>query len=145
MPIVGSGENKRSMSYIDNTCMGLLLAAKSKNANGHTYWIADERPYTMNEIINTVEQLLENKFNCEVAHKRIKLPNLTSKVAYGVDWTIQKCGFYNTKIHVLSEMNKTIACSIDKAKMEIGYMPRISLEEGMLRSLRWMVNNNIPI
>ena len=145
VPIVGSGENKRSMSYIDNTCQGLLLAGNNEKANGQTYWIADERPYTMNEIINTVEQLLENEFNYEVAHKRIRLPNIASKVAYGIDWTIQKFGFYNNKIHVLSEMNKTIACSIDKAKKELGYMPRINLEEGMLRSLKWMINNNIPI
>ena len=145
VPIVGSGENKRSMSYVDNTCQGLLLAGNNEKANGQTYWIADERPYTMNEIINTVEQLLENEFNYEVAHKRIRLPNIASKVAYGIDWTIQKFGFYNNKIHVLSEMNKTIACSIDKAKKELGYMPRINLEEGMLRSLKWMINNNIPI
>jgi nucleoside-diphosphate-sugar epimerase len=39
--------------------------------------------------------------------------------------------------HVLSEMNKTIACSIGKAEAELGYRPAIELEEGMRRSLAW--------
>ncbi len=56
-PIVGDGNNLRSMCYIDNLCQGLLLAAGTKQANGRTYWIADARPYTMNEIIDTVESL----------------------------------------------------------------------------------------
>ena len=42
------------------------------------------------------------------------------------------------KIHVLSEMNKTIACSIEKAGRELGYDPQIELEEGMRRSLAEM-------
>src|SRR5689334_5928228 len=53
-PIVGSGENLRSMSYIDNLCQGLLLAASVPQAAGQTYWICDKRPYSMNEIIDTV-------------------------------------------------------------------------------------------
>ena len=60
-PIVGSGLNLRSMSYIDNLCQGLLLAAMSPRANGQTYWMADRRPYSMNEIIDTVERLLETE------------------------------------------------------------------------------------
>jgi len=44
---------------------------------------------------------------------------------------------YHQKIHVLSEMNKTIACSIEKAKKELGYIPMVGLEEGMRRSIAW--------
>jgi nucleoside-diphosphate-sugar epimerase len=58
---------------------------------------------------------------------------------------IQKAGFYNTRIHVLSEMNKTIACSIEKARAELGYEPRIDLEEGMRRSIRWCLDNGRTI
>src|ERR1700690_699756 len=58
-PIVGSGQNLRSMGYVDNLCQGLLLAAMAGQANGQTYWIADRRPYSMNEVIDTIERLLE--------------------------------------------------------------------------------------
>jgi nucleoside-diphosphate-sugar epimerase len=142
-PIVGSGENLRSMSYVDNLCQGLLLAALTRQASGQVYWIADERPYSMNEIVGTIERLLEQEFNHRCVHKRLRLPNLASQVAYGTDLLLQSLGLYHQKIHVLSEMNKTIACSITKAKRDLGYHPVIDLEEGMRRSLRWCVEQGI--
>ena len=114
-PIVGSGEARRSMSYVDNTSLGLLLAAASDRAAGETYWIADERPYSMNEIVDTVEDLLENDFGMEVAHDRMRLPVGGQRGrAGGGRRRCRRPGLYHQKIHVLSEMNKTIACSVAK-------------------------------
>ena len=136
-PIVGSGKNLRSMAYVDNLCQGLLLAAITHGANGQIYWIADKRPYSMNEILDTVEGLLEKEFAQKCAHKRIRLPGLASEVALAVDFALQSAGLYQQKIHVLSEMNKTIACSVARAERELGYQPAVDLKEGMRRSLRW--------
>ena len=36
----------------------------------------------------------------------------------------RRLGVYHQKIHVLSEMNKTIACSVAKAQRVLGYAPR---------------------
>jgi nucleoside-diphosphate-sugar epimerase len=144
-PIVGSGEAMRSMSYVDNTSLGLLLAAASDRASGETYWIADRRPYSMNEIVDTVEDVLERDFSMDVAHKRMRLPNIASGVAYAVDASMQSVGLYQQKIHVLSEMNKTIACRIDKAERELGYKPGVELREGMRRSVEWCLANGQAI
>lgn len=142
-PIVGSGENRRSMSYVDNLSQALLLAASVPDAAGKTYWIADEKPYSMNEIVDTVERLLETEFGEKCAHKRMRLPGIASAVAYGIDAVTQACGGYWKEMHVLSEMNKTIACSIAKATAELGYRPSIALEEGMRRSLKWVAENGL--
>jgi nucleoside-diphosphate-sugar epimerase len=136
-PLVGGGQNRRSMAYIDNLCQGLLLAATAERANGETYWIADERPYPMTEIVDTVERLLEREFGMACTHKRLRLPGLASEIALACDWALQAAGLYHQKIHVLSEMNKTIACTIDKAQHELGYRPTVALEEGMRRSIAW--------
>ena len=53
------------------------------------------------------------------------------------DRVIQWAGFYQMDIHVAGEMCDDIACSIDKAKMELGYSPTVDLEEGMRRSIEW--------
>jgi nucleoside-diphosphate-sugar epimerase len=116
-----------------------------EKAAGQTYWIADRRPYSMNEIIDTIEKLLEKEFHLPVAHKRLRLPNIASEISYLADNVIQSLGLYNQKIHVLSEMNKTIACTITKAKAELGYNPRMSLEEGMRRSLAFCIDHGIQI
>jgi nucleoside-diphosphate-sugar epimerase len=137
-PIVGDGQNPRSMCYIDNLCQGVLLAAAVPQANGQTYWIADARPYTMSLIVDTVERILEEEFGVVCAHRRLRLPGLASDAAALADSALQAVGLYHQKIHVLGEMNKTIACTIDKAVTELGYVPRIELVEGMRRSLGWL-------
>ena len=144
-PIVGGGNNRRSMAYVDNICHGLLLCEKVEAARGRTYWIADAHPYTMNEVVDTIERLLEEEFDRKVAHKRLRLPGMVSEIAGLCDAALQSIGLYNTKIHVLSEMNKTIACSVDRARAELGFEPRISLEEGMRRSIAWCLDNGFDI
>jgi nucleoside-diphosphate-sugar epimerase len=132
-PIVfGSGLNFRSMSYVDNTSQAMLSAAAKKEAAGQTYWIADARPYTILEIYQTVADLLEVK-----KFKPRFLPDISSEVFLMVDKCLQGLGMYQTEIHVAGEMNKDIACSIEKARRELGYNPKIDLKEGMKRSLDW--------
>jgi nucleoside-diphosphate-sugar epimerase len=144
-PILGDGGNLRSMVYIDNLIQAVLLAAQSATANGQTYWVADRRPYSMNEIVDTVERLMEKEFGLKVAHKRLRLPSMAGEIAWLADFVIQNFGLYQQKIHVLSEMNKNIACSIGKAEKELGYSPKIELEEGMRRSLAWCIKQGIPL
>ena len=144
-PIVGNGTNRRSMVYIDNLTQGLVLAAASDRAAGQTYWIADARAYTMNEIIDTIERIMERDFAMTVSHKRMWLPNLTSTVARSVDALLQAVGLYHQKIHVLSELNQTIACDIGKARRELGYEPTISLDDGMRRSIQDLLDRGVPL
>jgi nucleoside-diphosphate-sugar epimerase len=144
-PIVGSGENLRSMAYVDNLCQGVMLAAVQPQAAGQTYWIADRRPYSMNQIVDTVERLLEQEFHMTVAHQRLRLPSIAAEIAGVADATLQALGIYQQKIHVLSEMNKTIACTIAKAVRELDYQPEVELEEGMRRSISWCLERGISI
>jgi nucleoside-diphosphate-sugar epimerase len=144
-PLVGGGHNRRSMAYIDNICQGLQLCERVEGARGNVYWIADRRPYAMTEILGTIERVLETDFSIKCAHRRMKLPGFASGVAWVVDKVLQSLGLYHQKIHVLSEMNKTIACTIAKAERELGYDPKVELEEGMRRSIRWMLDNGQPV
>jgi len=142
-PIVGDGENLRSMTYIDNLCQAMLLAEQNPRASGQTYWIADHRPYSMREIVDTVERLMETEFGLHVAHKRLRLPNIAGDIAQACDFALQAAGLYVQRVHVLSEMNKTIACSIARAEQELGYAPAVELEEGMRRSLAWCLEHRV--
>ena len=142
VPIIGSGNNLRSMVYTSNLSQGIMLAALSKIATGKTYWIADKDPYSMNYIISTIEELLINQFSEKCKGTRLRLPNFISDTAVKVDYLIQKLGFYNQEIHVLSEMNKNIFCSIELAQKELLYSPRFSLPEGMKNSLSEVYSKN---
>jgi nucleoside-diphosphate-sugar epimerase/choline dehydrogenase-like flavoprotein len=144
-PILGDGRQRRSMAYVDNICQGLLLAAEAPAANGRAYWIADERPYSIEEIVSTVEHVLEGEFGIACSHRRLRLPAGVGTMAQWVDGALQAAGLYEQRIHVLGEMGETIACSIARAQTELGYAPRVALREGMVRSVRWCLEQGLPI
>tara|TARA_B100001750_G_C15074231_1_gene382712 strand:- start:27 stop:596 length:570 start_codon:yes stop_codon:yes gene_type:complete len=136
VPVIGTGNNKRSMACTINISQGIIRAALNKNANGNIYWIADNTPYTFNQIISTIRKVMENEFGIICKNRSIHLPNFISEIAYYSDKIIQGFGIYNQEVHVLSEMNKTIACSINKAKEELQYMPSIDLYKGTYMSIK---------
>lgn len=136
-PMFGPGGNRRSMVYTDNLVDGLLRAARTPGAAGRAYWIADARPYPMREILDTVRQALADEGLDVGRRSHVRVPSPLADVAGFADAALQRLGRYSQSVHVLSEMNKTIACSIDRARAELGYDPRIDLLEGMRRSIRW--------
>lgn len=140
-PIIGSGRNRRSMGYTDNLAQGILLAAVHERAAGDIFWLADETPYTMNEIIEVVGMVMHEDFGMTVKPNPFRLPDIVGGAATILDATLQYAGIYHQKIHVLSEMNKTIACDITKARKVLGYAPKIALREGMQRSVDWCLKN----
>jgi nucleoside-diphosphate-sugar epimerase len=136
-PLVGGGRARRSVSYVDAIASAAILAARSDAAAGRTYWIADGRPYAFAEIVDTVEAVLTEDFGLEVDGGRMRLPALAGDVAYGIDAALQRLGLYEQRIHVLGELNKTIACSIERARRELGWDPGPGLREGMRRSVEF--------
>ncbi len=138
-PVVGRGDNLRSMSYVDNTVQGLLLAGSLERAAGETYWIADARPYSFIEILQTVARLLD------VELRPRYLPKLAGDTARLVDSLLQMAGLYKQEIHVAGELGESIAVSIDKARRELGYEPQVELEEGMRRSILWCRAHGVEI
>jgi len=144
-PLMGDGANRRSMAYVDNLCQGLVLCERQAGAAGQAYWIADERAYSMSEVVDTVERVMRNDFGIAVSGKRLRMPSMTSDVARICDRAMQAVGFYDQRVHVLSEMNLTIACSVDKAKQQLGYRPAVALEEGMRRSIAWVLAQGMTI
>jgi len=138
-PIVGKGDNLRSMSYVDNTVQGLLLARDIPSAAGETYWLTDRRPYSFIEILETVGRLLG------VSIRPRYLPKITGDVARLADSLLQMTGLYNQEVHVLGELGESIAVSIDKARRELGYKPEVDLEEGMRRSIAWCRAQGVEI
>ena len=97
VPIVGDGLNRRSMVFTENLVQGMILASTKEIASGETYWIADEAPYTMNEIIDTIESLLANEFSMECNYGRIKLPGFVSIIAEKLDALLQRHGALSSK------------------------------------------------
>lgn len=143
-PVLGGGEQRRSMAYIDNLVQGVVKAELTPTDAGKAWWIADEHPYTVNEIVATVGQALRDE-GYDVTPNRLKLPNIVGAIAERIDGIVQRTGRYNQQFHVLGEMNKTIAVDISAAQADLGYTPTVSLHEGMRRSIRWCQAQGIDL
>jgi len=138
--IFGDGKNLRSMSYIDNVVDALLLVEQKDISIGNTYWIADKRPYSTIEIYQIIARLLKVK-----DFRPRFVPTFVSTMCEIADTLIQSIGFYIKELHVAGELAKNIACSIKKAQEELGYEPKIDLEEGMRRSIEWCRTNGMEL
>lgn len=139
-PLVGSGHNRRSMVYVDNLADGVRLALDTALPGVRSYWIADEEPHTMLEILDGVREAARLE-GLDVVDSVRRLPNAAGDVAERVDRMLQARGRYQQEVHVAGELNKTIACRIDGARRDLGYEPAVSLVEGMRRSYRWGLEN----
>lgn len=143
-PVFGSGDQMRSMVYVDNLVQGVVRAELVETPAGAGWWIADARPYAVSEIVETVGRALTEE-GFEVAPNRLRLPDVVARVAELADSTLQRAGRYQQQVHVLGEMNKNIACDISAARHELGYEPTVDLHEGMRRSIRWCVEQGLEL
>ena len=140
-PLVGDGTQKRSMVYTDNLVQGLLRAEVADKAPGNPYWVADAEPYELREILATVRRALAAEGLTLSGPERLPLPRLAARAAEKADGVLQGRGRYSQALHVLGELNHTIACDITRARDELGYEPAVSLEEGMRASIRWCLEH----
>ena len=144
-PLVGSGEQQRSMVFTENLVQGLLRAETAADAGGRAYWIADAEPYPLAMILATVRDALAAE-GLAVTHRApLRLPAVAGSIAETLDELIQSRGRYVQALHVLGEMKDTIACDISRARTELGYDPPVALFEGMRTSVRWCLDHQIAI
>jgi nucleoside-diphosphate-sugar epimerase len=144
-PVLGDGGQRRSMVYIDNLVQGIVRAELTPTDPGRGWWIADERAYTVAEIVETVGRALTDEGFTDVKKNRVRLPQFAGDVAEKIDRVLQGSGRYNQQIHVLGEMNKTIAVDISAARTDLGYDPQFELYDGMRRSIRWCIDQDIEL
>jgi nucleoside-diphosphate-sugar epimerase len=70
---------------------------------------------------------------------------LAGRLAEIGDRMVQRVGRYQQQLHVLGEMNHTIACDISATRNDLGYQPRVELYEGMRNSIRWCVEQGLEL
>jgi nucleoside-diphosphate-sugar epimerase len=143
-PVIGDGEQRRSMVYIDNLVDGIFAAERYDGPSGAGFWIADRQPYTVNEIVATVGRALAAE-GFDVAAPGARLPAIASRIAEAADRLLQAAGLYQQQLHVLGELGHTIACDITASTELLGYDPTVELYEGMRRSIRWCVEQGIEL
>lgn len=135
-PILGKGEQRRSMTYVPSLVEAVHLARRLDAAVGGGFWVADERPYPMAEIVETVRAALVAE-GLTVQGRPRHVPASLGRMAEVADRVLQGRGLYQQELHVLGEMDKTIACDVTRTTSVLGIDLGGSLLEGMRASIQW--------
>lgn len=139
-PMVGDGSNRRSMVDVDRLAQAAWLALAAGSDGVRPYWIADERPYAMTEILTAVQEAARQE-GLAVRDGSLRLPAEVGTVARRVDAGLQRRGLYQQELHVAGELDLNIACTVDGAVQDLGFEPATDLVDGMRRSYRWALAN----
>lgn len=132
-PMFGSGKTLYHPLYIDNLIDAFMLAMEEDRGNGQAYLIADEEYLEIEDLVRRVGKALGISVVIKhypiipliiaghIFEKICKPFKITPPIfPRRVDWYRQNRAF-----------------KIDKAKKELGYLPRIGIDEGLKRTAEW--------
>lgn len=108
LSITGNGKETRDFTFINDTINGLILGLNSENALGKTYNIATGKETTIINLAETIIRLTNSKSLIEFKPRR------------EWDHTSTRCG------------------NIDLIKEDLGYVPTVDLENGLIETIQWI-------
>ena len=132
-PMFGNGKTYYHPVYIDNLVDAFVLAMENGKGDGEAYLIADEHYLEIEDLVRRVGKSLGVD---------VKIPH------YPV-WPVVVAGHIVEKACKPFGINPPIfprrvdwyrqnrAFRIDKAKRDLGYQPRIGIDEGLRRTAEW--------
>jgi nucleoside-diphosphate-sugar epimerase len=135
MVMIGDGEYRRSITYIDNLVQATRLAMTHPSAAGETFYVVDEPIYSTRSITEAMANALNVPFSV------LRLPAVVGPVAYWTDRALASAGIYWQNMHLVGESHWHVALSCEKLKQRLGYAPRVELAEGMRRAVEWCRSN----
>jgi nucleoside-diphosphate-sugar epimerase len=131
--IIGRGYNALPFCYVTDVAQGFLLAAYHDNAPGNVYNITNDRPLTQREIFNAIADDTGGK------RPTRHLPYLP--IYYGSIAAEIFAGMTHTK-PVVTRLGALMfgsdnRHSVEKARRELGYEPKVDLREGIRLAAAW--------
>jgi nucleoside-diphosphate-sugar epimerase len=134
MMLINDGTGLCNYVYIDNLIDAALLATKRDEAVGQAYIITDGIALTWKEFFGCYAQMAGKP------QMRSVPAQLAKMVALGMEITSMFTG-KQPKItrQAVGFLTKKACFSIKKARRELGYRPRLSLEEGMRMTEQWLL------
>jgi len=113
--------------YVEELAQAYVLALATERSIGQVYNVSDERAVTHRGYLAVIMDLLDSTSTVE----HLPAEELIRRYGDGVNASA-------LRFHC-----EHMFASITKAGQELGYDHRVSLEEGMRRSLRWMVERGL--
>lgn len=133
-PMIGRNDKRVSLVHVRDLADGIILAGESEASVGRTYFISSEDDYSMRAVADLIAALMR---------KRLRSFAIPRTVAYCVAVAAEAAAAVMRKPPVINrdkvtDLSQTSwTCSIERARSELGYNPRVPLEEGLRETLEW--------
>ena len=132
-PMFGNGKTYYHPVYIDNLVDAFVLAMQEGKGDGQAYLIADEQYLEIEDLVRRVGKALEID---------VKVPHYPVWPVVVVGHIVEKaCKPFGIKPPIFPRRvdwyRQNRAFRIDKAKRDLGYQPRIGIDEGLRRTAEW--------
>jgi len=139
VPAIGRPSKQASFVYATDLADGIWRAGTSPNAVGRTYFIAGGT-HTMTEVVAAVCGTLD------LPPRRLRVPSLLARLAgeYGqLKWLLTGRPQIVSRRKVRDLLQPRWTCSWQRAREDLHYRERISLPEGMRRTVAWYTKHQL--
>jgi dihydroflavonol-4-reductase len=130
VPMVGGFDKPLSFVFVDDLVRGMREAALADETVGGTYFLTDGAVYAYRDVISLIERCLERRA------LKITVPRLLARGAAAVSENLFGDDVF-TKDRVDLFSCPGWVCSGDAASRDFGFSTRISLADGIERTVRW--------
>lgn len=131
LPRIGDGLNRVDLTYVDNVVDALLLSLTSRAAVGQTYFVTNGESPLLWDVIATVLQR-----NGITKPLRPVPYRVVYAIAGGLELAAQLTGREPTLTrYTAAILARTQTYDITAAQRDLGYVPRVSLAEGIEHTL----------
>ena len=136
LPILGDGENVVDLTYIENVVDALLLCAESPaNTLGKKYNISNGEPIKIWSLVKRICDELNLKFPTRKVSYRAA-DSFASALEFIYKFIPNQPEPPLTRVSVSMMANST-TLDISAARRDLGYKPRVSVDEGCNNFMKW--------
>jgi nucleoside-diphosphate-sugar epimerase len=126
---------------VTDVVQGLLLCADRDNAQGQAFNITNDQPLTQEEFLGAIAQELG------IAPPRLHVPYPAAyAAAYAAELAVKRTGKKHPVVtrHGVILYGTDNRHSIEKARTELGYAPKVSIREGVRLACAWYRQLSTP-
>jgi len=135
---VGYKQQDITFVYVTDVVQAVFLACE-KGVTGRKYFLSDGEVYQSSTFSNLIRKELGNPWWIRITAPIWVLRVVTFVGEYVGRLTGKVTALNNDKYNIMRQRNWR--CDIEPARRELGYEPKVKLEEGVRRSIKWYKDN----
>jgi nucleoside-diphosphate-sugar epimerase len=136
--VIGSGRNAFHPIYIDDLVRALLLTASSANGNCRAYHLVGSQPVTMRALSDAIGTAVG---------RRVPRTHLPRPLAFAMGAVMEALPVPRRALPLTRSrvrfMTESREYDGSRARQELGFIPRVELEDGLARTVAWYRDNGL--